>query len=84
MPYFTLVMPLYGFSRCTVDYLYATDRSGGASLMVYLEGLVLMPGFALLLPSLLGLKGVWLVAIFAQTILLTLGLYLLFGRKSTR
>ncbi len=84
MPFFTCVMPLFGFSRCTADYLYATDRSGGASLMVYLEGLVLMPGFALLMPSLLGLTGVWLAPVCAQLILLCLGLRLLFGHKKTK
>ncbi|MBR6503930.1 MAG: hypothetical protein IKT15_03040, partial [Firmicutes bacterium] len=83
-PFFSLAMPLFCFSRCTADYFYATDRSGSASLMVYLEGLVLMPGLALLLPALMGLKGVWLVTVTTQLLLLCLGLRLLSGRKKTK
>ncbi|MDO4482202.1 MAG: MATE family efflux transporter [Bacillota bacterium] len=84
MPVFAAVMPLYGFSRTTADFLYAVNRPFGASVIVYSEGLILMPALLIILPELFGLSGVWAAPLTTQSILLVLGLFLLFKRSGTK
>lgn len=84
MPVFAAVMPLYGFSRTSADFLYAVNRPFGASLMVYSEGLVLMPVLLIILPGIFGLGGVWAAPLTTQTLLLILGLFLLFKSPGTK
>lgn len=77
MPILASTAPLYGFSRTTADFLYAINRPYGASLMVYSEGLLLMPALLFILPSFLDLSGVWSAPITTQCILLVIGAFLL-------
>ena len=84
MPVFAAAMPLYGFSRTSADFLYAVNRPFGASLMVYSEGLVLMPVLLIILPGIFGLGGVWAAPLTPQTLLLILGLFLLFKSPGTK
>lgn len=84
MPVFAAAMPLYGFSRTSADFLYAVNRPFGASLMVYSEGLVLMPVLLIILPGIFGLGGVWAAPLTTQTLLLILGLFLLFKSPGTK
>lgn len=80
-PAFALVMILYGFSKCVISYLYATNQIVFSSLMVYGE-ILLTFVFIWLLPLLLGLDGVWYTMPAVQAVLVAAGsLFLLKSRN---
>ncbi len=82
LPLLAAAMPLYGFSRTTADYLYAINRPFPSTVMIYSEGLLLMPALLIILPKLFNLWGVWISTPAAQVVLLILGMILIiFTRK---
>ncbi len=67
-PAFSLVMALYGLTKPTVSYLYATHRILRSNLLVYGEILLTLL-FVFILPLFLGLDGVWYTIPAVQTVL---------------
>lgn len=72
-PAFGIVMLMYGFTKSTVSYLYATNRTTLSSIMVYGE-VVLTITFIFVLPLFLGLNGVWYTMPTVQLILVIVGI----------
>lgn len=67
-PAFALVMALYGLTKPSVSYLYATKSLAKSGFLVYGE-VILTVITIFTLPSLLGLDGVWYTMPFVQIVL---------------
>lgn len=67
-PAFALVMALYGLTKPSVSYLYATHQVTRSGLLVYGE-IVLTMVFIFVLPLFLGLEGVWYTIPAVQVVL---------------
>lgn len=67
-PAFALVMALYGLTKPSVSYFYATKSLVRSSLMVYGE-VILTIATIFTLPLLFGLDGVWYTMPFVQIVL---------------
>lgn len=67
-PLFALVMALYGLTKPSVSYLYATHEVVHSSLLVYGE-IILTLLFIFILPPLIGLDGVWYTIPAVQVVL---------------
>ncbi|MCH4185088.1 MAG: MATE family efflux transporter [Eggerthellaceae bacterium] len=65
---FSLGLVCYGFTHATTSFFYAIERSREASLIIIGEA-VLIVATSIILPSFLGLNGVWL-SVFVTQILL--------------
>lgn len=82
-PAFSIVMLMYGFTKSTVSYLYATNHAAASSLMVYGEVLLTIV-FILILPQFAGLNGVWYTMPTVQLILTVTGaIFRLHTRKES-
>ena len=78
-PFFALVMALYGLTKPTVSYLYATHKVVRSTILVYGE-IVLTLLFIVILPQFWGLDGVWYTIPAVQTILAIAGILFLSRR----
>lgn len=83
LPITLLALPFYGLSRASTAYLYAVKRTRAASLMAYVEALVL-PLVVLTLPLLLGLDGVWWSVPLVQLLMSGVAAVLVFGRRGAK
>lgn len=83
-PAFTIVMLMYGFTKSTVSYLYATNHTMPSSIMVYGE-VFLTIVLILVLPYFAGLNGVWYTMPAVQLILVIVAIgFRLYTRKETQ
>ena len=72
-------MALYGLTKPTVSYLYATHKVVRSTILVYGE-IVLTLLFIVILPQFWGLDGVWYTIPAVQTILAIAGILFLSRR----
>lgn len=75
-PFFALVMVLYGLTKPTISYFYATGKLFQSGFLVYGE-VVLTILTIFTLPMFLGLNGVWLTMPVVQIILSLCSLFFL-------
>lgn len=67
-PAFALVILLYGLTKPSVSYFYATEKLKASNVLVYGE-IILTNAAILILPLFLGLNGVWYTMPFVQIVL---------------
>ena len=60
LPIFSISFPLMAISRASSAYFYGIQHANYASILVYLEPLVITPLSMMLLPLIFNLNGVWL------------------------
>ena len=60
LPIFTIAFPLMAISRASSSYFYGIQHANYASILVYLEPLVITPLCMMVLPLIFNLNGVWL------------------------
>lgn len=75
-PFFALVMTLYGLTKPTISYFYATGKLLRSGFLVYGE-VILTILIIFTLPMILGLNGVWLTMPAVQIILSLCSLFFL-------
>ncbi|MCM1135058.1 MAG: MATE family efflux transporter [Clostridium sp.] len=75
-PAFALIVALYGLTKPSVSYFYATHRTVRSNILVYGE-IVMTVLFIFLLPLILGLDGVWYTIPAVQVILALLCIFFL-------
>lgn len=80
--YIMLMIPFSGFSRVLIPYLFASSQNKQASLMTYVEPLVLTPISLLFCCGLYKAQGIWPAMVLVQIILCVLGCVIL--KKSGR
>lgn len=79
-PAFSLVMALYGLTKPSVSYFYATEHLKQSSTLVYGE-VLLTVGTILTLPIVLKLDGVWFTMPCVQIVLSVLAVLFLLTQK---
>lgn len=79
--FYSLPFIFYGFIRVSMAYFYAQKKNFIAFLLVYLEPLFVLI-VVLILPSFMGLNGIWISAPISQILLSVIALiFLLFENK---
>ncbi|MFX0549751.1 MATE family efflux transporter [Hathewaya histolytica] len=68
----SFAFPLIGIVRLSAAYFYAVGSTRFSSLLVYSDALIITPVLLILLPRILGLRGIWLSLVVAQGILMIL------------
>ncbi len=53
------VYPMLGFQKISESYFQSMERTGAASLLIYLDSCVILPVCLFVLPLFFGLSGVW-------------------------
>lgn len=82
---FLLGFVFVAFLRITIPYFYAVKRTLFACLLIYGEPILLCLMALLVLPSILGVNGVWISVPAVQMILTALGIFLLvWSQKKTK
>lgn len=76
LPIFAAAFPLIAISRATSAYFYGIQHANYASILVYLDPLVITPLTMMLLPLLFNLNGVWLAIPVTQSIIVITALLL--------
>lgn len=76
LPIFAAAFPLIAVSRATSAYFYGIQHANYASILVYLDPLVITPLTMMLLPLLFSLNGVWLAIPVTQSIIVMTALVL--------
>ena len=72
------------FVKLNCSYLYATENSLKANILVILDPIVINPIFLLVLPILMGIKGIWFSYSLSQILLTILGFLMIFTLKKAK
>lgn len=70
------VYPFLGFQKVSESYFQSMERSGCASLLIYLDSCAILPLCLLLLPHQFGLAGVWAAMPVAKIVMSLVTLWL--------
>lgn len=75
--YLLVMIPFIGFNRVLVPFLFASSRNKEASILTYVEPLVITPICLLICCLILKSYGIWLAMVLAQLILFMVGISIL-------
>lgn len=75
--YVLVMIPFIGFNKVLIPFLFASSKNKEASLITYIEPVVVTPLCLLLFCMILGSYGIWISMVIAQVIISIIGIMVL-------